>query len=423
MNAIENQLAKTEISGPLLDRFLRYVRIWTTSDVKKADEGIMPSTEIQRDMAHLLASELKELGLRDVEVTSAAYVVGRLPPSEGCENVPAVGFLAHMDTVGEVSGKDVEPVVHEKYDGSPVVLKDGVRLDPAADIDLKNSVTDTIITSDGTTLLGADDKAGIAVIMTALAYLKDHPEIKHGPIETVFSPDEETGHGMDKVPLDRLTAKACYTLDGGQAGELEAECFNAWKTDIAFTGVSRHTGTARPDMVNAVTMAAAFIGLLPRSESPETTDGYMGFYAPMEISGHIEQSQVTLYLRDFDAAGMKRRLETVECIAAAVEKAFPGGRASVTAAKQYLNMKETLDRHPEVTGILVTAVKNVGLEPRFRPIRGGTDGSRLTELGIPTPNVFTGGHNFHSKNEWASLAQMVWAAETVIELAKLWSAK
>ena len=412
-----------KIAPPLLERFLRYVQTWTTSDDNAADKGIMPSTERQRDFAAELEKELRSLGIDDVFVDKHAYVCARIPASKGYEKAPSVGFLAHMDTAGEVSGKDVQPQVIKNYDGSVIKLKDGVCLDPAEDPDLTQSVGETIICTDGTTLLGADDKAGIASIMTALNFLLNIEKKPHGQIEIIFSPDEETGHGMDKVPLDRIQSRRCYTIDGGHIGELEFECFTAWKSEITFTGKSKHTGTARPDMVNAVTMAAAFINLLPQNESPEATDGYLGFYAPMSIEGHIEEAQAVLYLRDYTDEAMERRKKTVSVLAKAMEYKFPGSSVKVKHTKQYVNMRSKMDEHPEVMETLLQAADNLGIKPICKPIRGGTDGSRLTEMGIPTPNVFNGGHNFHSRREWASLNQMTYAVGIIGELIDLWSKK
>ncbi len=387
----------------LLERFLRYVKIHTTSDSTQADKGIQPSTERQLILAELLKSELTELGITDVTVTEHGYVCARIPASAGFEKIPPVGFLAHMDTVEEVSGQNVKPQLEKITDG------------------------DTIIRTDGTTLLGADDKAGIAAIMTALATIlgktKGLPEIKHGEIEIIFSPDEETGHGMDNVPLNWIKSKSCYTVDGGTAGEIEAECFNAYKSEIQITGRATHTGTARGKMINAATVAANFLTQLPRNESPEATDSYEGFFAPMEISGTIENASLTVFLRDFTTDGMKHRIATIDAIAKSLKHQFKGVKIEVKHTQQYLNMKEELDKAPEVIGDLVEAVKRAGLTPVFKPIRGGTDGSRLTELGIPSPNIFTGGHEFHSRNEWASLNEMTSACKTIIELIKIRSEK
>jgi tripeptide aminopeptidase len=325
-----------------------------------------------------------------------------------------------MDTSEAAPGKDVHPLVTERYSGAAIPLRDGVVLDPAGDEALAKAAGETIVHGDGSTLLGADDKAGIAEIITALEALRDRPEAAHGPVEVIFSPDEETGHGMDRVPLDWIRAKAAYTLDGGGAPELEAECFNAYKSDVLFTGVAMHTGTARPGMVNAVNLAADLVSLLPRHESPETTDGRQGFFAPISVSGSIERAAVQVFVRDFDSKAMEERLKTVETLSEAVRRKYRGSTVSVTHTRQYVNMKGGIQKSPPVTALLVEAVRNAGAEPVFKPIRGGTDGSRLTEMGIPTPNIFTGGHNFHSRREWASLDQMILATRTVIELIILW---
>jgi len=406
-------------SRDLLGRFLDYVKICSTSSSKNADNGKIPSTKEETEFATRLADDMKAAGLSGVLITEYSYVYGFLDPSAGCSKVSPFCLLAHMDTVEEVCGKNVKPTVIRDYRGNTIPLGNGIVLDPKTDPALARAgkELDTIITTDGTTLLGADDKAGIAVIMAAIQYISGHPEIKHGKIEVLFSPDEETGHGMDKVPINLISSKCGYTVDGGHIGELETECFNAFRSDITFTGRATHTGTARAGkMVNAVTMAGAFIAALPHREAPETTDGYEGFYAPMEVTGSIEASHVTLFLRDFTSSGIDRRRELVREIAQATAHSF-GGTVEVIHSKQYLNMKQKLDEHPEVVQHLTTAFKKAGIEPLCLPIRGGTDGSRLTEMGIPTPNMFTGGHNYHSRTEWASLSQMCAAAEVIINLA------
>ncbi len=422
MNNLQKDIFSTVYADNLMERFLRYVKTYSESSSLNADNGIIPSTPQQRDMAALLASEMKEIGLKDVQTTEFCYTYGYLPASEGYEDTPSIGLLAHIDTVEEVTGKDVKPIVHKNYDGSPIDLPYGITLDPAIDKHLAwaGKQNDTIITSDGSTLLGADDKAGVAEIMTAVAFMIQHPEIKHGKIEVLFSPDEETGHGMNKVPLDLLTSKQCYTVDGGHLGELETECFNAWKSDVVFTGKSKHPGDARPDMVNAVNLASAFVTALPHNEMPETTDGYMGFYAPMAISGTVEQAEVNLILRDFTLDGMKKRMHVVDLIAESTAAAL-GGTVKVTHTQQYLNMKQKLDENPAVVEKLVSAYNAAGVTPTFPPIRGGTDGSRLTEMGIPTPNIFTGGHCYHSRYEWASFSQMIYATEVLIQLIQNWA--
>lgn len=409
------------MSNTLLERFVSYAKTWTTSDLAKADEGIMPSTDRQAAFAETLKKELISIGITDVTITEHAYVCARLPAAKGCEKAPVIGFLAHMDTAEEVSGENVKPNIVKNYDGSVLNIGNGIILDPAKDEALAAAKGETIITTDGSTLLGADDKAGIAEIMTAMEALISDKDAKHGTIEIIFSPDEETGHGMDYVPTGWLTAKQCYTLDGGHVGELETECFTAYKCDVNFTGVACHTGTARGIMANAITMASRFVSMLPQNESPEATDGYYGFYAPMDMTASIESAHVLLYLRDFTMEKMQRRLDTVDAVAKAVEATFKGGRVEVIKTKQYLNMKDELDKTPAVVDKLVQAAKLAGANPVFCPIRGGTDGSRLTEMGIPTPNIFTGGHNFHSRSEWVSSDQMITATKLVIELAKLWA--
>ena len=402
----------------VLERLLRYVKVYTTSD----DESTTtPSSARQFDLANMLVQELQEMGIADARVDDKCYVYASIPATEGCENAPAIGLVAHMDTAPDFSGENVNPQVIENYDGEDVVLGTSGRVLTVKNFphlsELKGC---TLVTTDGTTLLGADDKAGIAAIMTAMeSIIKDN--IPHGQIEVIFSPDEETGHGMDNVPVDWIQSKQCYTLDGGHIGELEVECFTAFKSDVTFTGVSTHTGTARATMVNSITMLSAFVNFLPQTESPEATDGYQGFYAPMQISGGIEQSNLTIFNRDFTMEKMQRRLDAIDTFAKAIEAKFPGGKVDVKHTKQYVNMKEKLDENPLVVEKLTQAVKNLGITPVFNPIRGGTDGSRLTEMGIPTPNVFTGGHNFHSRSEWASLNQMEASTKTVIELVKLWA--
>ncbi len=406
------------VRSELLDRFVRYASIDTQCDPSRADAGHMPSTESQRDFANLLAEELRSLGA-EASVDANGYVLGRVAPSPGFGAIPSFGLSSHLDTSSEAPGAPVRPLVHERWDGTAIRLADGLVLDPATDEELASCVGHTIVTSDGTTLLGADDKAGIAEIMTLVAVLSRDASIPHGEIEILFSPDEETGHGMDKVPLDRIRSKFFYTVDGGHAGEVEAECFNAWKCDVTFTGVSAHLGRAKGRMVNAVTMAAAFVTALPDAEAPEATDGREGYYCPLEISGGVERASVTVFLRDFELESMERRLARVDEIALEIRARFPGGNIEVRRTRQYLNMRDRLRESPGIAERLMNAVRAAGIEPVLKPIRGGTDGSRLTEMGIPTPNVFTGGHNYHSRTEWASLDQMELTVRTLVELAKV----
>ncbi|GHV87018.1 peptidase T [Spirochaetia bacterium] len=400
----------------LVPRFLKYVRYWTTSD---HHSGESPSTPGQWDLAKALIEELKGLGVLDVELTDHCHVIARLGGTAGRESAPTVGLMAHMDTSSDVSGKDVKAQVVRNYDGQKISL-DGYALDPALDPGLAAQKGKDIIHTDGTTLLGADNKAGIAEILAALEYILSHPEISHGPLEIIFTPDEEIGKGLAEFPVERLKSVACYTMDGGPIGELEAECFNAWKANIEFKGKTIHVGAARGILANACLMAAVYAAMLPRSESPEATDGYYGYYCAHEIRGNLESASLELLLRDFEKADMDRRLAALETFARAVEAQFPGGKVTVNTSLSYLNMREKIEARPEVMEILKRAFDNAGVEYRLKPIRGGTDGSRLTELGIPTPNIFTGGYNFHSRLEWASVPEMIAACRVVIELIRLW---
>jgi tripeptide aminopeptidase len=343
-------------------------------------------------------------------------VIARLPASTSKENIPCIGFLAHLDTAGDVWGKDVKPQLVQNYNGEKIELAYGNCLDPSVEPGLASHKGKAIIHSDGTTLLGADDKAGIAEIMTAVEYLVKNTQVAHGPVEIIFTPDEETGKGLADFPLNEVKSAFCYTVDGGPMGEIESECFNAWKADIEFTGKVIHLGAARGRLANAVLMASTFAALLPRSESPEATDGYYGYYCPMEISGDLEKARLEVFLRDFDAENMKRRLESLETFAKTVEAQFPGGKVVVKTYSQYYNMKTRIDEKPDVLEKLKQAMSNLGIEWCLKPIRGGTDGSRLTELGIPTPNIFTGGRNFHSRIEWVSVSEMCAACKVIIEL-------
>ncbi|MDR3115922.1 MAG: peptidase T [Treponema sp.] len=407
-------------TGLVLPRFLRYVRYWTTSDPHVEET---PSTQGQWELAKALAQELRDLGLTDVVLTDYCYVIARIPATPGKERCKAIGFMAHLDTANDVSGKDVQPCLVEVYDGAKICLAGGIVLDPAQDPDLASQKGKAIVHTDGTTLLGADDKAGIAELMAAAAYMQAHPEEEHGPVELIFTPDEETGKGLPEFPLNRITACACYTLDGGPLGEVETECFNAYRAEIHCTGQPIHLGYARGLLVNAVLMAASFAVMLPRTESPEATDGYYGYYSAMGIQGNPEHASLEVYIRDFDRTGAERRIGALDHFARAVEAQFPGGKVEVHTKAQYYNMKEKIDARPEVLEILKQAVSNRGLAYRLRPIRGGTDGSRLTELGIPCPNIFTGGRNWHSPREWVSVPDMVAACTVVLELIRLWGAE
>ncbi len=404
--------------GRLLERFVRYAQIATTSDRALA-KSQTPSTPGQWELLRLLKEELEALGVGNVFLDDFGYLVAKIPP-RGIEGVPTLGFMAHVDTASDAPGEGVEPQIHRDWNGEVIVLKNGVTLDPAEIEALGDFVGDTIVTSDGMTLLGADDKAGVAEIMEAFAFLVENPAIPHGPIELIFTPDEETGYGLSRLRVDSLDSQFCFTLDGGGEGELELECYNAWEVELEFLGRPIHPGFARGKLVNAVSMASYFISLLPRSESPEATDGRYGNFWAEKIKGTIASAKVNILLRDFDKEGIQRRLDTVKTFAKACEAAFPGGRVVIKEREQYQNMKEELDKHPELEKLLERAYKEVGIVPLVKPIRGGTDGSRLTAMGIPTPNIFIGGHYFHSVREWASLGSMVKASQVIIKLIELW---
>ena len=400
----------------ILDRFVRYARIHTTSD---PHQEISPSTPGQWDLLKLLVRELEEIGVEDIDLNDDGYLIAKLKASAGCESIPAIGFLAHVDTSFDAPGDGVKPQIHE-YTGGTITLAGGVVIDPDVDGELGRRAGDTIVTSDGTTLLGADDKAGIAEIMTAAHWLKTHPEVEHGPIELIFTPDEETGKGMDRFPLEKLESSCCYTLDGDGEGVIETECFNAVKAIIEFKGIPIHPGTSRGKLVNAVTMAAEFVSMLPRNESPEATDERYGFYHAHELSAKVDGAVLEVILRDFEEEEIERRKKALYAYAAAVESQFPGGQVSIETINQYANMRNSFEKEPRVVGLLEEAVSRTGLELERRIIRGGTDGSRLSAMGIPTPNIFTGGHNYHSRSEWAALGVMVSACKVIIHLSALW---
>lgn len=411
------KIDKNHLIKDVTARFLRYVRIHTTSD-PHADKT--PTTENQWELLRLLEKELIEIGVEDVELDGKGFLIARLP-AHADVNAPAIGFMAHVDTSSDVPGEGVKPLVHENYQGEDLELAEGKLLSPREYPELAGCRGDTLITSDGTTLLGADDKAGVAEILTALRWLKEHPEYPHGEIEAIFTPDEETGKGMNNFPLDKLHSKYCYTMDGGGRGVIEGECFNAHVARVRCTGNVIHLGQARGKLVNAVTMAGVFISMLPRDESPEATDGRYGYYAPFEVKGGLDEAELEVYLRDFESDGMDRRIAALHSLAEAVEASFPGGKVKVETKKMYSNMKKHTDKEPRVMELLDKAVRAAGVEPEHTIIRGGTDGARLSEMGVPAPNVFNGGHNFHSTLEWASVNSMAEAVETILHLAGLWA--
>ena len=408
------------IEQRLLERFLRYVRIDTTSDRHSKST---PTTAGQLELARVLVEELEQLSVRDVELDEGGFLFAHLESNlkGSAKQPPEIGFIAHLDTSDAAPGKDVDPRVHEKYDGKIIALKEGVVLDPEEFPELRSYSGQKIITSDGRTLLGADDKAGLAEIMTAVEYLVNHPDLPHGEIGIYFTPDEEQGLSMQRFPIKKISAKYCYTFDGGEEGTIEAECFEGYKADLRFIGKSIHTGVARGKLVNAIEMAATFLGLLPGAESPQATDGRYGFYFPLEITGGIEETTLEIYLRDFEEQEVQRRAAALESMARAVEAVFPRGRVEIKIEKQYANLHRFLRDVQEVLQHLEQAIRETGIEPVYKIIRGGTDGARLSELGVPTPNVFTGGHNFHSRQEWAAVPAMIRAVNTAVNLCRLWA--
>jgi tripeptide aminopeptidase len=406
-----------ELQDDVLDRFLRYVRIDTTSD---SDSDTYPSTAKQRDLGELLARELRELGLEDVEFTEHGYVFATVPGATG----PTVGLIAHMDTSGDESGTNVQPQVIRGYDGGDIVLPGDPRkvLRAADNPLLAERAGHDIVTTDGTTLLGADDKAGIAEIMGAVAYLVKHPELEHAPIRVGFTVDEEVGRGVDHFDIEGFGADFAYTLDGSELGRIDDETFSASEVRIRIEGLSVHPGTSKGKMVNAIKLAARLVGRLPAdARSPETTEGREGFVHPHRITGTTAEAELRFIARDFDAAKLKEHEELLRQLADDLVAEEPRAHVTVSVEESYRNMKEFLDQDPAVTAAADEAARRVGLEPWREPIRGGTDGAMLSARGLLTPNVYTGAHQFHSVLEWASVQDMATSAATIVELVKLWA--
>lgn len=401
----------------MLERFLRYARIDTQS---AAGVDASPSTEKQLDLSRLLRDELEQIGLEEVRLDEHGYVYGSLP---GSESAPAIGLIAHVDTSPDVSGTGVDPQVHEAYDGGTIELRNGgVVLDPAELPLLQRKVGHDIVTTDGTTLLGADDKAGVAEIMAAVAYLKRHPELEHAPIEVCFTVDEEVAGGADHLDIEAFGARYAYTLDGAEIGEIEAETFNATKVLVTIRGRSTHPGTAKGQLVNAVKLAADFVAAFPRDGlSPETTEEREGFVHPHKIAGGAEETCVELIVRDHDAAKLEEHLALIRRLAGEIREREPRAAVEIEEEEQYRNMGEVIDEHPEVIEAAEEAVRRIGVEPVHTIIRGGTDGARLSHRGLPTPNLFTGGSEYHSRREWASVQDMAAAAAMLVELAQVWA--
>ena len=406
-----------ELADDVLDRFLRYVRIDTQSAY---GSDTHPSTEKQLDLSRLLSEELRELGLDDVRIDDHGYVFASLP---GAAGVVPIGLIAHVDTSPDVTGTNVRPQVWREWDGTTIELPADTSqvLDPAAHPALAARVGHDLVTTDGTTLLGADDKAGVAEIMAAVAYLKKHGGGAHATVRVCFTTDEEIGAGADHLDIDEFGARFAYTFDGSGLGEIETETFNAYKTTVTIRGSAVHPGSAKGKLVNAVKLAADFIASLPPELAPETTEDREGFVHPTGVAGSAEEGTVSLIVRDHDAERCDEHLELVQRLADAVAEREPRARVRVESEEQYRNMREVIDRHPEVVAAAEEAVRRAGAEPVHTIIRGGTDGARLSHRGLPTPNIFTGGQEYHSLREWASVQDMAAAAATAVELARFWA--
>ncbi len=402
-----------------LERFFRYVKIWTTSD--ESAESV-PSTKVQLDLGKVLVEELKELNLDNIVLDEYGFVYAYLPPSKGFENVQSFGLLAHIDTSPAVSGKDVKPVIHRNYDGKNIKF--------AQDKDLILTFEDSpnleeyigldIITSEGDTLLGADDKAGIAEIMAACNAWRKFDKLKHGPIYICFTPDEEIGLGIDKVDKNKIP-EICYTVDGGEMGEMEFECFDAWLAQFKFKGLSVHPGHAKNKMINAIQIASRYFSELPESEAPESTEEREGYFHLAKMQGGAEEATARMIIRDFILKNNQRRMDYIKSLKQTYEIRYPGLKIEIDFKHQYQNMVKYIEKKPIVVDLVKQAMEKVGLEVKTHPIRGGTDGARLSVAGIPTPNIFTGGQLFHSRKEYIPTLALQKSAEVLLYLAHLWT--
>jgi len=410
----------TTFDAELEERLVRYVRVDTQSDEAST---ATPSTARQFDLLKLLQAELTAIGAQDVRLTDYAAVLATIPATTS-RPVPTIAFLAHVDTAPQFNATGVKPIVHHRYDGGEILLPDAtdVRLSPDRFPYLAEKIGDDIITASGSTLLGADDKAGVAIVMAMARHLLSNPDLPHGPIRICFTPDEEVGRGVDpRLPGD-LEAMAAYTLDGAELGEIVYETFSADKAEVRVTGVSIHPGHAKDTLVNALHLAAKIIELLPHvTRTPETTEGRAGFIHVYQMSGTSSEAVLHFILRDFELDGLRAHGELVEQVCATVQATEPRARIACTITPQYRNMRYWLEKDMRPVELAREACRRVGLEPRSTPTRGGTDGSRLTEMGLPTPNLFTGMQNIHGPHEWVSVQDMAQATEMCVELAQLWS--
>lgn len=415
-------MSSPAINHTVTERFLRYVQIDTQSDPASPT---CPSTEKQKNLSRVLVEELKAMGIADAELDAHGYVYATIPATSS-KNVPVLCFCSHVDTSPDCSGANVKPIVHRNYPGGDIALPaDPAQIIRAAEHPaLHAQIGNDIITADGTTLLGADNKAGVAEIMDAAYHLMQHPEIPHGKIRILFTPDEEIGRGVDKVDMQKLGAQFGYTMDGETLGHLEDETFSADGATLLIQGVSTHPGFAKDKMESAIKIASRVVENLPKNTcSPETTEGKEGFVHPVSIAGTIDQATIQFIIRDFTTEGLKEKAALLEHIVKDVLKGFPHSSYTFTVKEQYRNMKLVLDQHPQVVDYALEAIRRAGVEPVRSSIRGGTDGSRLSYMGLPCPNIFAGEHAFHSRHEWVSVQDMQAAVRTIVELCKLWEEK
>ncbi len=408
----------------VVDRFLRYVQIDTQSDPQSAAN---PSTEKQKELSRVLVQELHETGITDAEMDEWGYVYATVPANTDKTNVPVICFCSHVDTSPDVTGAGVKPLIHKKYDGTDIILPEfpagsEPQIIRVADHpDLQHQLGNDIITASGTTLLGADNKAGLAEIMDAAQYLMEHLDIKHGTIRLLFTPDEEVGRGTEKVDIQKLGADFGYTIDGESLGTLEDETFSADAVKITIQGVSTHPGFAKGKLENALKIAADLLAVLPKNAlSPETTDEKEGFVHPTRLEGNQDQAVLEFIIRDFTEAGLQEKETYLQNQLTDVLKHYPGSKADFAVKQQYRNMKDILDQYPQVSDYALEAISRTGLVAQRTSIRGGTDGSRLSFMGLPCPNIFAGEHAFHGKYEWASVQDMTKATETIIHLCEIW---
>jgi tripeptide aminopeptidase len=406
---------------PIAERFIRYAQIDTQSD---PDSNTFPSTAKQKNLSALLAKELQEMGVKDAHMDEWGYVYATLPATSS-KKVPVICLCSHVDTAPDCNGTDVKPIVHPKYDGRPIVLPDDSTqvISTEQHPYLLEKVGDDIITASGCTLLGADDKAGVAIIMELAKTIMLNPQIPHGEIKILFTPDEEVGRGVEHVDMKKLGADFGYTLDGGELGVVEYETFSADGMEVVFYGVMAHPGSAKGIMVNALKLASDFISALPKDRlAPEVTSGREGFVHPTDVRGNAEIATVKLLIRDFDTSNLAVHEQQLESIAAQVIRSQPTARYSIKITEQYRNMREILDQQPEVYQKAIRAVEHLGLAPRVNPVRGGTDGSRLSCMGLPCPNLFTGEMALHSKHEFVSIQDMEKSHQVLMELLRIWEA-